>query len=55
MTPRRIAGKITLVTGLFEQFPRTLGEGLSPERDLPYPLPALDEGYRAPRPTVRPS
>jgi NAD(P)-dependent dehydrogenase (short-subunit alcohol dehydrogenase family) len=39
---------------LFEEFPRTLGEGLSPERDLRYPLAALDESYRAPTPNVQP-
>jgi hypothetical protein len=39
---------------LFKQFPRTLGKGLGPGRDLRYPLPALNDGYRAPPPTVRP-
>ena len=42
------------VDRLFEEFPRTLGEGLSPERDLRHPLTALDESYRAPPPTVQP-
>jgi NAD(P)-dependent dehydrogenase (short-subunit alcohol dehydrogenase family) len=38
---------------LFEQFPHTLGEGLGPDHDLRYPLPALDQSYRASPPTVQ--
>jgi NAD(P)-dependent dehydrogenase (short-subunit alcohol dehydrogenase family) len=39
---------------LFEEFPRTLGGGLDPKRDLRHPLLALDGAYRAPAPTAPP-